>query len=342
MALGSSVLIIWLVLIMMVGVLVVLVMFAWNRKRKAKILIIEKDFRNPYKGSRKYLLLYDKNINGLRLYSNVFKPKSEKLIPTFERDPFLWDAKIIYAYQGVSGNPDDDNIVPIHKPIVSQSGALQQAKEISNSLINTMNFLESCKNYREGQRAIYTMRKADKETFEVAGIIKGIGYAGVEFEYQYQDPKNQEKVLTQNILFTELGQLKNLKPVMVKDGQGTEHPDLWDVKPAPAYEDFLTPEWVMENYGVIPVEDVNVMLATQKDAIASFNSQVNDRAMSHSSWITRNSTTIMIIMLIFVVVITNSIAIYEWSQVMAQAHAALVGSATAVKAVSVLPNLTKT
>ena len=144
----SAVVGIWFTLLIMVSVLVAVIIFAWNRKRKGKILVIEKDFRNPFKGSRRYLLLYDKNINGLRLYTNVFKPKSEKLIPTFERDPFLWDSKTIYAYQGISGNPDDDNIIPIHKPIVSQSAAMQQAKEISNSLVNTMNFLEACKNYR--------------------------------------------------------------------------------------------------------------------------------------------------------------------------------------------------
>lgn len=48
---------IWLTLLIMISVLVSVVVFAWYRKRKGKILVIEKDFRNPYKGSRKYLLL---------------------------------------------------------------------------------------------------------------------------------------------------------------------------------------------------------------------------------------------------------------------------------------------
>ena len=336
----SAVLGIWFTLLIMISVLVGIVLFAWNRKRKGKILVIEKDFRNPYKGPRRYLLLYDKNINGLRLYTNVFKPKSEKLIPTFERDPFLWDSKIIYAYQGVSGNPDDDNIIPIHKPIVSQSAAMQQAKEISNSLVNTMNFLAACKDYRVEQQAVYT-RQNGKDTVEISGVIKSIGYAGVEFEYRYQDSKNERQVLTQRILFTELSALKNLKPVMVKDANGVEHADLTDIKPAPSYEDFLTPEWVMNNYGVVPVEDVNVMLAKQKDAIASFNSSVNDRIMSHSSWITRNSTTIMIIVLVFVLAITNGILIYQWSQAMSIAVAAAHGTTSTAHAISILPNVTK-
>jgi hypothetical protein len=321
----------------MISVLVSVVVFAWYRKRKGKILVIEKDFRNPYKGSRKYLLLYDKSINGLRLYSNVFKPKSDKLIPTFERDPFLWDSKVIYAYQGVSGNPDDDNIVPIHKPIVSQAGALQQAKEISNSLVNTMNFLAACKDYRNSQRAIFTIG-ADKQ---VEGIIKHIGYDGVQFEYTYINPKTNEP-LTKSIVFNELTQLKQLKPVMVKDEDEKEHPDLWNT-PAPSTEDFLTTEWVINNYGIVPVEDVNVMLAKTKDAIASFNSAVNDRIMSHASWITRNATTVMIIVLVFVLAITNSILIYQWSQSMAIAVAAAHGgSAVTTHAVSILPNVTKT
>lgn len=331
---------IWFTLLIMISVLVGVVIFAWNRKRKGKILVIEKDFRNPFKGSRRYLLLYDKNINGLRLYTNVFKPKSEKLIPTFERDPFLWDTKRIYAYQGVSGNPDDDNIIPIHKPIVSQSAAMQQAKEISNSLVNTMNFLEACKNYRVGQRAVYK-RQNGKDTIDISGVIKSIGYAGVEFEYKYKDPKKADEIVTQSILFSELGELKNLKPVMVKDANGNEHPDLTDVMPPPSYEDFITPEWVMQNYGVVPVEDVNVMLAKQKDAIASFNSSVNDRIMSHSSWITRNSTMLMVIVLVFVIAITNGILIYQWSQAMNIAVAAAHGASAATKAVSILPNVTK-
>ena len=292
----SAVVGIWFTLLIMVSVLVAVIIFAWNRKRKGKILVIEKDFRNPFKGSRRYLLLYDKNINGLRLYTNVFKPKSEKLIPTFERDPFLWDTKTIYAYQGISGNPDDDNIIPIHKPIVSQSAALQQAKEISNSLVNTMNFLEACKNYRVGQNAVYK-----KDSNEIKGIITSIGYAGVEFEYKYKNPKKEDEVLTQRVLFTEISTLKNLKPVMVKDEEENEYAELTDIAAAPSYEDFITPEWVMQNYGVVPVEDVNVMLAKQKDAIASFNSSVNDRIMSHSSWITRNSTMLMVIVLVFVI-----------------------------------------
>ena len=327
---------IWFTLLIMISVLVGVVIFAWNRKRKGKILVIEKDFRNPFKGSRRYLLLYDKNINGLRLYTNVFKPKSEKLIPTFERDPFLWDSKTIYAYQGVSGNPDDDNIIPIHKPIVSQSAALQQAKEISNSLVNTMNFLEACKNYRVGQNAVYK-----KDSNEIKGIITSIGYAGVEFEYKYKNPKKEDEVLTQRVLFTEISTLKNLKPVMVKDEEGNEYAELTDIAAAPSYEDFITPEWVMQNYGVVPVEDVNVMLAKQKDAIASFNSSVNDRIMSHSSWITRNSTMLMVIVLVFVIAITNGILIYQWSQAMAIATASAHGASVATKAVSILPNVTK-
>ena len=327
---------IWFTLLIMVSVLVGIVIFAWNRKRKGKILVIEKDFRNPFKGSRRYLLLYDKNINGLRLYTNVFKPKSEKLIPTFERDPFLWDTKTIYAYQGISGNPDDDNIIPIHKPIVSQSAAMQQAKEISNSLVNTMNFLEACKNYRVGQNAVYK-----KDSNEIKGIITSIGYAGVEFEYKYKNPKKEDEVLTQRVLFTEISTLKNLKPVMVKDEEGNEYAELTDIAAAPSYEDFITPEWVMQNYGVVPVEDVNVMLAKQKDAIASFNSSVNDRIMSHSSWITRNSTMLMVIVLVFVIAITNGILIYQWSQAMAIATASAHGASVATKAVSILPNVTK-
>ena len=332
----SAVVGIWFTLLIMVSVLVGIVIFAWNRKRKGKILVIEKDFRNPFKGSRRYLLLYDKNINGLRLYTNVFKPKSEKLIPTFERDPFLWDTKTIYAYQGISGNPDDDNIIPIHKPIVSQSAAMQQAKEISNSLVNTMNFLEACKNYRVGQNAVYK-----KDSNEIKGIITSIGYAGVEFEYKYKNPKKEDEVLTQRVLFTEISTLKNLKPVMVKDEEGNEYAELTDIAAAPSYEDFITPEWVMQNYGVVPVEDVNVMLAKQKDAIASFNSSVNDRIMSHSSWITRNSTMLMVIVLVFVIAITNGILIYQWSQAMAIATASAHGASVATKAVSILPNVTK-
>ena len=332
----SAVVGIWFTLLIVVSVLVGVIIFAWNRKRKGKILVIEKDFRNPFKGSRRYLLLYDKNINGLRLYTNVFKPKSEKLIPTFERDPFLWDTKTIYAYQGISGNPDDDNIIPIHKPIVSQSAALQQAKEISNSLVNTMNFLEACKNYRVGQNAVYK-----KDSNEIKGIITSIGYAGVEFEYKYKNPKKEDEVLTQRVLFTEISTLKNLKPVMVKDEEGNEYAELTDIAAAPSYEDFITPEWVMQNYGVVPVEDVNVMLAKQKDAIASFNSSVNDRIMSHSSWITKNSTMLMVIVLVFVIAITNGILIYQWSQAMAVAVASAHGASVATKAVSILPNVTK-
>ena len=332
---GSDVVLIWVVLLVMVSVLMVLVVFAWKRKRNGKILVIERDFRNPYKGSRKYLLLYDKRVNGLRLYSNVFKPRSEKLFPTFEREPFLWDKKVIYAYQGISGNPDDDNIVPVHKPLVSQAAALQQSKEISNSLINTMNFLEACKDYRVEQRATYTVNDA-KEQRDVPGVIKSIGYAGVEFEYSYQDPKKENSIETRRIIFNELEQLKNLKPFLA-DGK----PELMDKSPAPSYEDFITPQWVLNNFGIVPVEDVNVMLAKQKDAIASFNSSVNDRVMSHASWLTRNSASVMIIMLIFVVSLSTGILYYQWSQAMAIAVAATHGTAVAaVHPVSILPNVT--
>jgi hypothetical protein len=49
----------------------------------------------------------------------------------------------------------------------------------------------------------------------------------------------------------------------------------------------------------------------------------------------------MIIVLVFVLAITNGILIYQWSQAMSIAVAAAHGTTSTAHAISILPNVTK-
>ena len=88
---------------------------------------------------------------------------------------------------------------------------------------------------------------------------------------------------------------------------------------------FITPNWVRANFGVVPVEDVNPILISQKEFIAQFNSLVNDRVNARKSWLEKN----MVVILLCLGIISLSIAFAIESYAVQQFLGGVISTAAA-------------
>lgn len=113
--------------------------FALQRKGKAYVLSIEKDYRNPTSPKITYYCLVDRPAKALRLYKSLLSFKPAKNIPMFDINAYADAQKKVRCVRGVTGNPQDDMIVPLALTIPSQAGALDYANKMSDAIIMTMN-----------------------------------------------------------------------------------------------------------------------------------------------------------------------------------------------------------
>lgn len=306
---------IYLLLFAMLGVLACFIAIALQRKSKGFKIVILRDFRNPNRKHQHYWAMFDSRKDEfIKLYSNIFRPLRSKIIPPADMAGYSYD-RTIYAYQGVSGHPDDDNIVFIHLPLVGRTGANEYAINLSEAIEKSLDFYEVIRGLRIG-----SAKEEDNETYPLR-IGDAVEYLNLSFTITHIDHKGV--VLSNKVMV----QVKN------KDGTDGEHEKITETvlrnpddlsklllvnEPEGAtainFGNFFSTDWVMQEMGVIPVEDVNTMLATVKSYIASYNSKLHDKAMSKMSFWARNPYLIYNIIMIFVIVIASSIVWYSVTQ----------------------------
>ncbi len=333
----------WLVFIVILIVLGLWFSFAMRRRMKAKRLIIWKDMRNPNAPAQKYFAVYDKKADYIRLYGNLFKPWQDAIIPPFNMASYLVDGRI-YALRGVTGNPDDNNIIPVHYTLVGKAGAGAFAEELGGAVVNTLGFFEDCKRFRIGELVAYTHTKQagkEEQKTEVPGMIDSIDYDGIHFKYYnymydkdrkpIYDDNGQQKLEEKFIVLADSVELGKLKSQMTDEQKKK--------LPLPRYEDFFNATWVMNNFGIVPVDDANAVLESQKSAVAQFNSKVNERIMNRSSWLTRNASNVILVVMVFVIVLCNILLWYALTQDATQLFNQARGASTiTTNGISVLPN----
>jgi hypothetical protein len=125
------------ILMCALGGMGIFVLYLVDRWRKGYVLIVKKDFRNPERKIPALFLLPKKAEKVMNIYKHVWSFKPEKVIPFFDVNAYK-DKKIIKGFIGVSGKPEDDNIVPYGEPIMSGVAAGFVASKISDGIKNAL------------------------------------------------------------------------------------------------------------------------------------------------------------------------------------------------------------
>lgn len=308
---------IWLFLFSMLGVLGIFIAIAANRKYKGYKLIILRDFRNFAKGPTKYWALYRVGKDSaVKMYANIFKPTKSEMTPPFDLGAFSYN-RTIYAVRGVTGHPEDDNIVPIHIPLVGQGSAIAYSNEISSAVISALAHKQAVEAADISVGDIVDYRDS-------RWIVSSIGADGVELHGQIADGGGSGADIPKAFV-ADTSEYARFKPVS-KCADRTPQ----------ALSAYLGPDWVFRYLGLVPVQDANIILRSAKDAIATFNSAIQERQQSVMSMFARYPWLIPMALLSFVVVISASIIWYSVSQ-----DAGSVAS-TATAAIQHLVGLTAT
>lgn len=304
---------IYIILISMMAVLGIFIAIAANRKSKGFRIIILRDFRNPNKKKQRYWAMFDsRKDESIKLYSNIFRPMKSKIIPPADMSGYSYD-RTVYALQGVSGHPYDDSIVFIHLPLVSRAAANEYAVALSEAIQQTLDFYTEFishgvidANGVRQQVKLNDIVELDNKQYVVARV----DFNGLVLEYD-----NIIKEKTKDGIQYDKRERVALKPI--KDMRIIDSMKLIS-EPQDAisltYASFFNTDWVMQNMGIIPVEDVNVMLSTQKDYISSFNSQLHSRAQSKMGIFGRYPWLLPMAIMTFVVAISASIIWYSVTQ----------------------------
>ncbi len=308
---------IWVLLFSMFGVLMIFIIIAANRKMKGFRLIDLKDFRNPSKGAvRRWAMFNSAKDAYIKIYSNIFRPMKNGVTPPHDLKGFDW-AGNVFALVGVSGHPEDDNRVLIHIPIVGQAGAVQYSQEMSAAVINTESMKDEI--LKQG------LKFDDKVEYEAGEYtIKDLSYRGAVLAY-YDTVNSKgsrgEDIQRQVEKTKELTELSEIRKLNVISSNADNR--------IPGLQDFFSPDWVFETLGVVPVEDGNLILRPDKDAISSFNSKVTDRQQSVMSLFGRYPWLIPMSIMTFVVIIGSVIFFYGVSQTVTSSTTQIAGTATA-------------
>ncbi len=293
---------IWILLFLCLGILMIFIGIAANRKWKGFQLVDLKDYRNPSKGPTKRWAMFNSAKDSyIKLYSNIFRPMKSGMNPPHDLRGFDWQGRV-FALVGVSGHPDDDNRVLIHIPIVGQAGAIQYSNEMSEAVITTLSMKEAIdkKKLKFDDEVEYNDKKY---------LVKGISHRGVLLSYydtiQKPDKKGNmvEHQVEKTLPLTEIAEIAKLK--IIKTNAENR---------APGLSDHFSPDWVFETLGVVPVEDPNLILRADKDAISSFNSKVTERQQSVMSLFGRYPWLLPMVIMIFVVTISSAIWLYTITQ----------------------------
>lgn len=279
--------------------------FAGNRRLKSKKLVV-KDMANPNNPIEKYYAIYDKNKDAIYLYSNLFKPFKSSMEPPFNMKAYV-DKGEIKALRGVTGNPDDRNIVPVRTwPIVGRTGAKEFSSELAGAVANTEAFIRQCTPYRVGQQVEFVGNHKGKNITSVKGQIIRIGYEGIVISY--------DKVVTgkDGLTTAEKAELAFAEPKQIEGLNSITLPEDVSKLPVTPLSNFFNDEWVMNNFGVIPVDDVNAVLESEKSAVAQYNSAVETRQQQRLSWAARHGPELLIITFFAVSVI---LSIIYWNSI---------------------------
>lgn len=326
---------IYIFLIAMVAILVVFIGIAANRKRKGYRIIVLRDFRNPNKKRIRYLAMFDsKKDQNIKLYSNIFTPLKTKIMPPADMSGYAYDRQV-FAFQGVSGHPDDDAIVFVHLPLVGRAGANEYSITISEAIQQTLDFYTEFMKHgiKDAQGVTHPIKIGDVvELDNRQYTISKVDFNGVFLQYTtIVKAKDKQGIAYDKKEVVTMQPLKDIN--IIESMRLLNEPD--DAV-SPTYASFFNTDWVMQNMGVVPVEDVNVMLATQKDYISSFNSQLHSRAMSKMGIFGRYPWLLPMAIMTFVVAISATIIWYSVTQD--------VGSVTntATTAIQHILGLTKT
>ena len=317
---------VWILLFAMLGVLAIFIAIAANRKLKGFRLIVLKDFRNPTAPPKRYWALFDSSKDAaIKLYSNIFRPMKNKIIPPFDLSAYSYN-RMVFCLQGISGHPEDENIVPVHVPVVGQAGAVDYSNEISGAVLATLRLKETLekKNLKIGDVIEYENKQY---------TINDINYNGIELmhkELQTKTARDGSDVSKMQNLYTIVSNLEDIDTIKVRKTESKNR--------KPELINFFNPGWVFQNLGVVPVEDVNVVLQSEKSSVASFNSKVNDRVLAKSTIWTKYPWLIPMAIMTFVVVIGSTIFFYNISQSTATGEAGI--SSTAIAAIEHISGIT--
>ena len=303
---------IYVFLIAMVGILAIFIAIAANRKMKGFRIIVLRDFRNPNKKNVRYWAMFDsRKDQSIKLYSNIFRPMKNKIMPPADMSGYSFDRQV-YAFQGVSGHQDDDNIVFIHLPLAGRASANEYSILLSEAIQKTLDFYDAFRllKIKDESGNLHQLKIGDILDYNNQKYtVTNIDYNGVVLSYdktvQKRDKNNQifNDTVRESIRFQNLSDLQSAR--LIQEPEDAISPN---------YAQFFNTDWVMQNFGVIPVEDVNVMLTTQKDYISSFNSQLRARAESKMGIFARYPWLLPMSIMTFVVAISCVMIWYAITQ----------------------------
>jgi hypothetical protein len=294
---------IWAFLIVAVGILFIFVGLAAHKRVKSTKLTVIKDVRNPSKPPEIWYIFYNPaKDNFIKMYSNLFRPFRNKINPPFDLSGYKWGRQM-FAVRGVLGpeQPEDSNLVPVHIPIVSRAGAEQFCSEVAGGIQHGLAIRDAIE--KSG------LRIGDDVEFDNRNFtVDALGAYGVKLGY---DKTTKETVI--------VGDKETEKDVKVHKTEIVGRADgiasiritkTNDANLKPGLANFFDTEFVMRTWGIVPIENSNVVLENQKSAVSSFNSKSNDFIRSKESWATRNQALVGFIMISFVFAVVASILIY--------------------------------
>lgn len=286
---------------------------ALNRKAKSKKLIVLKDFRNPSAAPQKFYVRADKKSgNRLILYKNLFQPTKSKIEPPFDLSAYKWN-NVIYCVKGVTGNPDDENLVPVRIPLIGQISARTASEELASALQKTYEFYDELRQYRTGDRVLFD----NPDKMKYSCTVMSFGYDGMVLQPDDKDKKP--------ILIPDVSELKYVE--LVKHSPGGQ---------AVRLQDILNAEWAMHNFGIIPVDDANAILIAEKDAVLSVNSAILQREVDMANKWMRQLVIIGFVLLAVGLAIFFSIISYSAYTFI---HGLAPGATVTANAVSILPKV---
>ena len=280
---ASDLLLLGGIALLILGLLVVVIIGAiyfW-RKKKAVILSIEKDYRNPQAGWTVFYAIYSKQLKYYELFTNALSFKPVRGLANVDLKAYTDNFGRVRAVRGVSGKPGDDMIVPVGLALNSQASANEYAQMMSDGI---------------------------SARFQHIGLvyqkIKGIDLDNIE--------KKELKTLIQTTGLN-LDSLKTIQQMKQEDVSKLSDQDMDKFLKAS-----FTPEWVMQKLGIRRVEDANIITVPQKNAIASLNTRANEFIVDHSGWWDKHGGMFIGIMCIMIVSIGIVMIMYENGQVLAQ------------------------
>lgn len=308
---------IYLILIMALGGVGV---FALRRKSKAKVAVI-RDLRNPSAPEKKFYFYPNSKAGYIALYSNLITPFSSGITPPTDLRPYIYWDKRLYGYVGVSGKAEDDNIVLLRRPMVGQVEAQLQAQSLADAIQKTLGFYEVCNNYRINDEVEFLdVESEEDENEKYQGRIVDMGYEGIVIEAETWLDRTVE-VIEDGRKVKEKRREKKTHTFTLTSAEAVAEAKLKVIKAAgksvalsAGIDRFFNEKWVSVNLGIVPVDDVNVMLRSQKEFIAEFNSKVNDRVLARQSWLERNMVLVSVVLVVVGLSIAFAIMAYATQQ----------------------------